>query len=545
MASDLPQGYVVLPGSVRGVPTDCQHMGPVPPDERIEVSIYVRPAQPGDVAAQAASRTLTGEPPLSRAAYAERFGADPAAIAAVENFARDHGMTVVQVDPARRLVVLSGTVAQLSDAFQVNLQRYQRDDETFRARSGPIHVPESLAPYVDAVLGLDDRPTAQPRFRIYQPPAERRGFFARLFGRIRAATGTQYSPREVAKLYNFPLQLDGAGQTIGLIELGGGYRETDLQTYFAQLRLPPPQVVSVSVDGADNAPSGDPSSADGEVVLDIEVAGAVAPGARIAVYFAPNSDRGFIDAITTAIHDTQNTPSILSISWGLAESGWTQQAVQQMNAAFQAAAALGVTVFCAAGDAGAGDNVGDGLAHADFPASSPYVLGCGGTRVQTSDTTLTGEVVWNEPAGGATGGGVSDTFPLPDYQANVGVPPSINPGARVGRGVPDVAGNADPATGYTVLVDGQAAAFGGTSAVAPLWAGLTALINQQLGRPAGYLNPVLYQRLPPGQGFRDITVGDNGGYRAGAGWDACTGLGSPDGQALLDALTALAGGGPA
>jgi kumamolisin len=327
---------------------------------------------------------------------------------------------------------------------------------------------------------------------------------------------------------------------VALIELGGGYNDQDLSTYFKQLGIKTPQVVSVSVDGGQNTPAGDPNSADGEVALDIEVVGSIAPGARIAVYFAPNTDRGFLDAITQAIHDTTNAPSVLSISWGGPESSWTAQAMQTMDQAFQAAAALGITVCCAAGDNGSGDGVNDQHAHVDFPSSSPYALGCGGTRLASTGGKVTGETVWNDAAtnGGATGGGISDQFGLPTWQTGVRIPPSVN-NQRVGRGVPDVAGDADPQTGYQVYVDGQSTPIGGTSAVAPLWAGLVALLNQKRGKAVGYLNPFLYQnyrQLAQSQALRDITTGNNGDYKAGPGWDACTGLGTPDGSLLLMAL---------
>ncbi len=207
-----------------------------------------------------------------------------------------------------------------------------------------------------------------------------------------------------------------------------------------------------------------------------------------------------------------------------------------MDQAFQAAAALGITVCCAAGDNGSGDGVTtDQLAHVDFPASSPYALGCGGTRLEAANNQVTSEVVWS-----ATGGGVSDFFTLPTWQANAGVPPSANPDHHVGRGVPDVAGDADPQTGYDVYVDGQSVVFGGTSAVAPLWAGLIALMNQQRGQPVGYLNPKLYQnyqRLIKAEALRDVTSGDNGAYSAGLGWDACSGVGTPKGAKLRAALS--------
>jgi len=279
------------------------------------------------------------------------------------------------------------------------------------------------------------------------------------------------------------------------------------------------------------------------VMLDIEVAGAIAPAAKIVVYFAPNTDQGFLDAITTAVHDSTNQPSVISISWGSAESNWTAQAMTNFDEAFQSAAAMGVTVCVASGDNGSSDGVNDGNNHVDFPASDPFVLGCGGTTLQASNEQIVNETVWNDQSsgGGATGGGVSDVFALPSWQNGFDVPePTVQAG---GRGVPDVSGDADPNTGYNILVDGESGVFGGTSAVAPLWAGLVARLNQQLanqqtGKSIGFLNPLIYTQAVEGEGFHDVTEGSNGAFSAGPGWDACTGLGSPDGVPLGTALTA-------
>ena len=199
---------------------------------------------------------------------------------------------------------------------------------------------------------------------------------------------------------------------------------------------------------------------------------------------------------------------------------------------------MGVSVCVAAGDDGSTDGVNDGLNHVDFPASSSNVLACGGTRLLASGNAITSETVWNELANkeGATGGGISDVFPLPVWQNGIGVPPSANPNHNVGRGVPDVAGDADPATGYVTLVDGQSGVIGGTSAVAPLWAGLIALINQRLGKPSGFVNALLYQSAGAKSDFNDIISGNNGAYSAGPGWDPCSGLGSPIGTQVASAL---------
>ena len=355
-----------------------------------------------------------------------------------------------------------------------------------------------------------------------------------------APTAVPLTALQVASLYNFPAGTDGTGQTIAIIELGGGYTQSDLDMYFSGLGLATPSVTAVGVDGGSNSP-GQP--ADGEVELDIQVAGAVAPKAAQLVYFADNTDQGFINAIAQAVHTTP-PPIVVSISWGQSEDQWSQQSRTSMDGLFADAAALGVTVTVAAGDNGSSDdpNSTSGV-HVDFPASSPHVLACGGTQLigNLSTNTITSEVVWNELANneGAGGGGVSDVFPLPAWQANVGVP-TIAGSTATGRGVPDVAGNADPVTGYLVVVDGKQQPIGGTSAVAPLWAGLIARLAQATGKKFGLLQPLIYGGVTAGaaaQGFNDITQGNNGAYSAGPGWDATTGLGSPNGQVLLTHLS--------
>lgn len=452
-------------------------------------------------------------------------------MAAVKKFAADHGLSVVGEHPERRTMVLSGTVAQMEAAFSVKLQCFEHASGRYRGREGVIQLPAELDGVVDAVLGLDNRPQAKPHFRM-------RGEQTPKATPVAAAA---FTPVQLARLYGYP-QATGQGQCVGIIELGGGFRQADLDTYFRNLGVPTPQVTAVSVDGGANSPTGDPNGPDGEVMLDIEVVGAIAPNARIAVYFAPNTDAGFLDAVTQAIHDTTNKPSVLSISWGSAESNWTGQAMTAMDDAFQAAATLGVTICAASGDNGSSDGVTDGSDHVDFPASSPYALACGGTSLHASNSSITSEVVWNDGAqGGSGGGGVSGFFPLPSWQSGL---QTTNAGGVTTplskRGVPDVSGDADPQTGYDVRIDGTNAVIGGTSAVAPLWAGLLARINQLNGKAAGYIQPRLYQNP---QAFRDITQGNNGDFFASNGWDACTGLGSPNGQLVASLFTGQTGGG--
>jgi kumamolisin len=527
------QNRVVLPGSEKPPLAVAAGEKPAPPRNSVTVSVIVKRKQPLD-------KERLGKERLTRAQYRQQHGADPAAIKLVHAFAQEFGLTVEKgtPQPERRTIKLSGTVAQMEKAFGVTLMHKALDGNTYRVREGGIHLPAELADAVEAILGLDNRPQAQPHFRVLgsdiNANAAGTGGFAR--AHVAAAANTSFTPVQIAQLYQFPQGATAPGQTIGIIELGGGYRTADLTAYFKSLGQKAPSVTAVSVDKGKNSPT-NANSADGEVMLDIEVCAAVAPGAKIVVYFAPNTDQGFIDAIAAAVHDLTHKPSVISISWGAPESGWTQQAMHALDAACQSAAALGITITVAAGDNGSSDGATGN--NVDFPASSPHVLACGGTKLVGSGTKITSEVVWNEQARneGATGGGVSQVFPLPSWQARAHVPPPSGNGG--GRGVPDVAGDADPTSGYQIRVDGQNIVIGGTSAVSPLWAGLIALNNQKNGKSAGFLQPQIY--APNGaSAFNDIVSGSNGAFSAGPGWDACTGLGSPIGTRLISLLATSA-----
>jgi len=530
-----PKKPLPLAGSERAPLEGARVIGPANPNEQVDVTIRLR-SRAGKkpiVTADAFTKPIEKRTILSRKDFEQRHGADPDSIAKVEAFAREHKLTVKEKSAGRRTVILSGPVSAMNQAFGIELKQYEHPNGRYRGRTGAIHIPTDLQDVIEGVFGLDNRPQAKPHFRRRR---ERAGARAQ-------AVSLSYTPPQVAAFYDYPTGVDGTGECIALIELGGGYTTTDLSNYWNQLNLTKtPTVSAVSVGNGSNNPTGDPSGPDGEVMLDIEVSGSIAPGANIVVYFADNTDAGFLNAITTAVHDSTNNPSVVSISWGGPESSWTQQAMTSMDEAFQAAAAMGVTVCVAAGDDGSTDGVTDGLNHVDFPASSPNVLSCGGTTLVASGNNITSETTWNELANneGATGGGISDVFPLPAWQNGAGVPPSANSNHNVGRGVPDVSGDADPTTGYVTLVDGQSGVIGGTSAVAPLWAGLIALINESIGRPAGLINPLLYQTASTADDFNDVTTGNNGAYSAGPGWDPCTGLGSPIGAQVAIALGAPA-----
>ena len=564
------ESLVRLPGSDRAPLASATPAGELDTSERAELTLVLRRR------AELGADVITGPTVLSSAELAERYGADPADIDLVSQTLTGRGLEITAVTPASRRIKVAATLGELASAFGVTLQQVRSTGPggqvvTHRYREGALYIPAALDGVVLAVLGLDTRPQFRAHFR------------ATGTGSAAAAQGTSYSPNQVADLYGFPADTTGAGQTIAVIELGGGFSTSDLDTYFGGLGIAVPSISAVGVDGASNAPGSDPTGADVEVNLDIDVIGAVAPGATQVVYFAPNNgDQGFVDAISDAAQASP-APIAISISWGQSEDSWTAQGLASMNAAIADAATLGITVCVAAGDNGSGDGVTDGEVHVDFPASSPYALGCGGTKLVADPTsgTISSEVVWNETAAGvgAGGGGVSDQFALPSWQATAGVPArasrsgtgtsrtggehhrhedgadaagdsglaagasSGSGGASAsssgGRGVPDVAGNADPTTGYQVYADGKAQVVGGTSAVAPLWAALIGRLAQATGQRFGLIQPTLYAGITPGTdvaGFNDITSGNNGAYSAGPGWDACTGLGSPEGTALLKRL---------
>jgi kumamolisin len=505
-------------GSERVAP-DTPSVGAVDLGQTATVSLYVKAKT---AAPQPGSARIVGRAAMK----SEREAALADTFARLAAFATAHNLKVVETEPGRRLMKVSGTIGDLSAAFGANLALYQHGSKKFRGRTGVLTAPADVADDLEAVLGLDQRPIATPKLVRTAP----------------AAAAASYLPNAVAALYGFP-KTTGAGECVAIIELGGGVSDTDTKAAFQAMGIPAPTVTAIGVSGGTNSPGTDPN-ADGEVALDVQVAGGAAPGATFAVYFAPNTDQGFVDAITHAVHDATNKPSVMSISWGSPESVWTQQAIAAMTSAFQDAALAGVSVFAASGDGLATDGVKDGKPHVDFPASSPWVVGCGGTALQTNAGARSGETVWNSDGGG-TGGGVSDLFAVPAYQSGVKIPKELGlshashkqPRTTGGRGVPDVAADADPNTGYRVVVDGKAEVIGGTSAAAPLWAGLFALVNEAAGKPVGqphttfYANPAI---------FNDVTHGNNKsgaiGYSAGKGWDACTGLGTPKGAAVVAAF---------
>lgn len=517
---------VALTGSASRVQVGAKPMD-IAPDmsETISLVLVVRRRReiPGGL--------VTGLETITRDELADEYGADPADIALTRNVMERHGLRVTHADAGSRHVTVEGSLATVTEVFDVSVTHFEADEPfsgsrvTYRGH-GELHVPAELDGVVLSVFGLDTRPCAAPLFRS-------------LPGRPQLV----YTPPELGALYAFPDNTDGSGQTLAILTVaGGGWLREDIDAYFAQLGLRTPAIRTVEIDGTGNAPgpaTEAPNPLDVEAVLDVQVAGALAPGAQLVNYFAPNTESGTLDALRAAVHDTP-TPTAISLSWGASEEGNSQQFIAAMEDIFMEAAALGITVCAASGDAGSGNGVHDGGSHVNYPASSPHVLAVGGTTLiaDPSTGTIQSETAWNSGASRATGGGVSVVFDLPSWQEQAGVPDRFGKGEK-GRGVPDVAANADGMTGYQILLHGNTAFIGGTSPATPLWAALVCRMAQALGRRIGLLQPLIYRDLEPGKvtaGFRDVVDGDNGDYAAAPGWDPNTGLGSPDGTALLHAL---------
>jgi len=502
---------IALNGSDRVPLPGARVIGPTDPHQLMQVSVILKHRQP------LANARPSGKF-LSHSELAAQCGADPAYVDKMKQFAGEHKLYLLERgdEVLRRTVTMAGTAAAMEKAFDVELNDYEHPDGSYRGRTGAIHIPEEYASMVQGVFGLDDRPMVKPHFRYRSTSGP--------FGE--RASHTTFSPAEVAKLYGFPQDVDGAGQVIGLIEFGGGYRQADIDQYFKTLGVKAPTVSTAALNLAKNRPT-TPQSADTAVMLDIEVVGAVAPGANIVVYFAPNTSRGFQDVLNMAVHDQLRGPRVLCFSWGGPESSWTGQSMQNFDEVAQEASLLGITIVASSGDNGSTDGIQDGQNHVEFPASSPNVLSVGGTRLLAANGTIVSETVWNDgPQGGTTGGGYSTYFASPDWQARAVL--------NFGRGVPDVVCNADPDTCYEILVDGQEMVVGGTNAAAPMWAGLIALLNQKIQDRIGFINPSLYE-VDQAVCFRSITSGNNGAYSATSGWNPATGLGSPKGVQLVEA----------
>lgn len=534
----------VVQGSRRVVLPGAKALGPANEHAVIDVLVKVRRKK------EVGKLDERPNAVMSRDAVGSGYGATAADLKTVVDTFQKLGLKVVWTDAATRSVDLSGTVAEMEKAFQVKLFDYQHPDGNYRGRVGDVFVPAALNGIVTGVFGLDDRRVARRRRRHHE-------VHAGAAKNPSSVPSSWYLPQMLGARYNFPPG-DGSGEAAGVLEFGGGYFPADLHRFCGLAGVSQPTVVPISVDGTSTSAK---DGAEGEVMLDIEVIAGVCPKSTIAVYFAHWGEKGWIKALDAAVHDTKNKPSVISASWGSPEDTgvWTGQAMTEINETLKDAAMAGVTVCVAAGDDGSSDADQDGHAHVDFPSSSPYALAVGGTTIPKKTAPLP-DVVWfegdglrqpNNPNSGSTGGGVSAVFQRPAWQKGISIT-SVNPGAIVGRVIPDVAANADwTASPYLLCVDGGSEPNGGTSAASPLVAALIMLINAQLGGSStvGYLTPLLYQSGAGGRPLgasacTDIVSGGNksakaGGYTAQQGYDAASGWGTPNGMKLKQAIASV------
>jgi len=572
--NDIPENYLPLEGSERFHNADTRRVGEAAPEEILQLILILRPrldAPPLPDLEQWAKIPIRQRSASPRPDTVDDYGASPEDAEEVAAFARQNGLEVVSISLPRRMVEVSGTIAQINRTFGIKLGIFERPTETYRGHDGPVHLPRGVVDLIQAVFGLDNRRMA------YRAGGS-------------SVKISPLTPPDVAKLYGFPSVPPGiVDQTIGIFEFGGGYvtdasgDATDADAFFAGLKppLPKPKMFTppVSILGQTNSPgtSIHPSGADSEVVLDIDCAGSIAVGATLAVYFAPWTESGWIKAVTTAMSPVagEPSPSVITISWGGPEEEWSAAQLKTLSGYFKTATMVkSVTVLACTMDDGTEGGIPDGSAHVYWPAIDPWVTAVGGTTIGDVSGSAFDEVTWND--NGVTGGGISTVtdlsgklvFPLPSWQAGAGVPPSINDGKTRGRGIPDIAGYAN---GYTITLFGKNdGSWWGTSESTPFYAGLVAVLNATLGFNLGFLNPTLYEfgKTPGFDIFNDIdddgsnaytftlkppnppTTITTPGYRAVKGWDACTGWGSIRGARLLAALaswpivaTAIASGG--
>ena len=534
----------------RPVPAGAQRIGRLPANRRIHVTVVLAPAKPIPAASihtpepQDAKGKTRKNPYLTHAELWRRHGATAQARRTISAFAKAFSLKVVETLPHGRSIRLGGRVASFEYAFKTHLDEFELDGRKFFAPATPPTFPVNWSGVVETVVGLQTSPHPGPRRRS-----------------LAHSRGTPPCIGALAQAYSFPSGFDGTGETIALIELGGGFRAKDIHDFCSRLGMAAPRITAVEIGNAKNRPasrrevhefldaasgarrlSAKAEQSDAfaaaqctvEVTMDIEIAAALAPGTHLVVYFASLDDLGLFRAISRAVHDAHHRPSVLSISWSMPEHEISKSEMHAIEGVLREAASLGITVCGSSGDNGALNGSAD-RPSVNYPASSPHCLACGGTSASVKLPTVLEEIVWNAThfgIKGASGGGVSDHFPLPLWQSDARVP--AGPERRKGRGVPDVAGLADPRHGCELLIDGRVFTSSGTSAVAPMWAALVARLNQALGRRCGHLHPHIYRLgKERAKALRPVVKGDNGFYQARKGWNACTGYGTPRGDQLL------------
>jgi kumamolisin len=502
------------------------------PGRVVRGRVVFRPAGHEAIAAQLDAGSLA--PVRSVADLNRLFAPDPAVVVRMASYLEERGLTVAPPQAGGLYLDFSGSVDRVSTAFRCTLAERIVDGRQVLLNREDPQVPEWAVGSVQAVLGIETRSAAHPLHRYPSPTA------------TPANGGQGFFPKDLLTAYAFPAGWSGSGETVAVLEFSNGFRAEDLEQFWTLHGVPVRPVAFVSVDGTPN--DGGVASVDMECTLDLEWAGAMAPGAALVVYEATSGsdDAGFslsmLKALEAVATDDVHRPTVVSISYGAAEEGFPQSALAAWDLAVMRCLARGITVLAASGDSGAYGMRGPGplAPHVDAPAACPHILAVGGTTLITSPTgERLRETGWTDTNGnGASGGGVSQVFGEPAWQAAAHVPD--NPRGHRGRGVPDVSLNANPDTGYSVVFQGSPTVVGGTSAAAPVWAALIAGLNQRrVARGEARLGFVTARLYAVGttSAFHDITEGNNSmpgveGYQCGPGWDAVTGWGTPNGTVL-------------
>ncbi|MEW1912737.1 protease pro-enzyme activation domain-containing protein [Kitasatospora sp. NPDC085895] len=526
-AAPTPQAAsrVALPNTVTPAVARSQKQGDLPADRTMSVSVNLKLRNTADLDRFLKAVSTPGTPEYGRyltpAQFTALYGPTEADVAKVRAYLTGQGLTVDSVSANRQVVNVRGTAAQVAKAFGTHESSYsdpQQGGRTFFANDAAASVPAELAGTVEGVSGLDNHTVRTSR--AVKPKAV-----------APHATPSGFGPAQYDGAYRLDkVGADGTGTTVALWEFDG-YSSTNLRTYDSQYGLTGPAVSTVSVDGANY--DAKPGDGQGEVELDSEIVRGVAPKATQLVYEAPNSDQGEIDMAAQIV--SENRVSVISISWGSCEPDTTASSMTAVNNSFKQAAAQGISIFSASGDDGSRDctrsTSGSTVKAVDFPASSPYNTGVGGTNLKVSGNAYSSESAWS-----TAGGGVSTQFAKPSWQTGTGVTGTM-------RTVPDIASNADPASGFAIYTTGGWQVYGGTSAAAPLWSGYTALFNQKAKAAGqavlGEANPKLYSLANSssyGTVLHDVTTGKNQDFSTKTGYDQVTGWGTPVADSLTTAL---------
>jgi kumamolisin len=526
-AQAAQQPRVAVPGSATPAIAGAHRDSSVAADQKISVAVSLKLHNTAQLNAFDTAVSTPGSAQyghyLTPAQFAADFSPTTDEVAQVKQYLASTGLTVTGVSGNRQVVDATGTASQVSSAFATSLSNYTQGSTHYYTNDSAVTLPSGVASVVQGVSGLNNRPLAHPESAPLSKVTPKAG----------SPVGG-FSPTQYDGAYKFSsVGEDGTGVTVALWEFDG-YKTSDLTAYNSYYGLSGPAATTVSVDGANYDSS--PGDGEPEVELDSEIVRGVAPKASQLVYEAPNSDAGQID-MANAIA-TQDRVSVVSISWGECEAESTASTLTSTDNALSQAVAEGISVYSASGDSGSKD-CQSGATGVDYPASSPYVTGVGGTTLSLSGNNWSSETAWTgSGSAGGSGGGVSSTYARPSWQT----------GTNAKRTVPDVSADANPSTGYAVYSGGGWDEYGGTSCAAPMWAGFTALVNEKAAAAGkanvGFMAPKVYPILTSGYAtnFHDITSGNNGGFSAGTGYDEVTGIGTPIGDALATTLVGSGGG---